>query len=149
MNRIDLVSAVFADGTYEGETGLAALVKGMALGNRKNLEHVVQALASTDDAAELSLQLNALQAGLNENAEPYLVERFRSMFPTVPGDPTDAFTGFIRAGMHEVKVNLARDAQLLRMVSVRNNPELSKRWVERTKSKYERWWAAAENMTSH
>jgi hypothetical protein len=31
----------------------------------------------------------------------------------------------------------------------RNNPELSKRWVERTKSKYERWWAAAENMTSH
>jgi hypothetical protein len=31
-DRVELVSAVFADGTYEGQTGLAALIKGTALG---------------------------------------------------------------------------------------------------------------------
>ncbi|HEX6718686.1 MAG TPA: hypothetical protein VF088_16385 [Pyrinomonadaceae bacterium] len=147
-NRIDLVSAVFADGTHEGEPGLAALIKGKALGNRKNLERVVNSIRSLNDPAELSQQLNYLQEGMNEEAEPYLVDTLRVMLPTLPADATDGIISFIRSGMHEVKVSLLADAQHFKQLSERNNPELSKQWVERTKAKYERWWAAAVDMTS-
>ena len=147
--RIDLVSAVFADGTYEGEPGLAALIKGKAFGNRKNLEHVVETTRDMTDAAQLSQQFNYLQEGMTEDAEPYLVETLQAMLPALPADARDGLISFIRAGMHEVKVSLKSDAERLRQLSESNNPELTKRWVERLKAKYERWWTAAQNMTSH
>jgi hypothetical protein len=70
------------------------------------------------------------------------------MLPALPDDSRDGLTSFIRAGMHEVKVNLERDAQFLLKLSESKNPDLIKKWVERTRTKYERWWAAAENLTS-
>lgn len=148
VHRIDFVSAVFADGTYEGEPGLAVLIKGTALGNRRNLARVVEFIASITDPAELAQQLEYLQQQMNEEAEPYLVETLRGMFPTVPTD-SDVLLNFVRTGMHEVKTNLMRDAQHLRALSEHKNPVFGKRGVEDTKSKYERWWAAVQNMTSH
>jgi hypothetical protein len=149
LNRIEMVSAVFADGTYEGEPALAALIKGTALGNRKNLERVVQSIAYITDPIQLAQQLNYLQQGMNEDAEPFLVETLRSMFPMLTPDARDALTNYIRSGMHEVKVNLARDALHLQSVGEHNNPQLNQRVVETIQAKYERWWTAAQNMTSH
>jgi len=62
--------------------------------------------------------------------------------------PTDGLVSFIRAGMHEVKVSLQRDQEMLLRLSESKNPELIKKWVERIKSRYERWWIASQNMTS-
>ena len=146
--RIELVSAVFADGTYEGQTGLPVLIKGTALGNRKNLERVVGTMNYITDPGELAQLMNQLQEGMGEDAEPYLVERMRAMFPTLAADANDGFISFIRSGMHEVKMNLMRDALTLQRVSQRNLPELSTKWVGMIKTKYERWWTAAEKMTS-
>ena len=149
LYRIEMVSAVFADGTYEGEPALAALIKGTALGNRKNLERVVQSVGYITDPGDLAQQFNYLQQEMNEDAEPYLVETLRAMFPMLTPDARDTLTNYIRSGMHEVKANLTRDAFHLQALSRRNNPELSKRGVETIKAKYERWWTAAQNMTSH
>jgi len=146
--RIELVSAVFADGTYEGQTGLPVLIKGTALGNRKNLERVVGTMTYITDPSELAQLMTQLQEGMNEEVEPYLMERMRAMFPTVPADANDAFFSFIRSGMHEVKMNLMRDADSLQRLSKVNKPELHKKWVDALKAKYERWWTAAEKMTS-
>ena len=123
---------MFADGSYEGQMGLPVLIKGTALGNRKNLERVVQTIDYTADAAHLAQQLNHLKKGMNEEAEPYLVETLRGMFPGVALNP-DALTNFIRSGMHEVKANLQRDAQRLQVLSTRNNPQLTNTWVQVTK----------------
>ena len=148
LRKIDFVTAVFADGTYEGQHGLAALVKGMAVGNRRNLASVVGTIGEITEADELAQQLDNLQQAMNEEAEPYLVETLRAMFPALPADAPDVLNNYIRSGMHEVKVNLLRDAHHLRALSKQNNPERSKRAVEETKAKYERWWAAAQKMTS-
>jgi hypothetical protein len=146
-SRIDLVSAVFADGTYEGEPGLPALIKGKALGNRKNLTHVVGSIRYITDPFALAQQLNALAEAMNEDADPYLIDTAVAMLPALPPDARDGLHSFIRAGMHEVKNNLQNDGQrLLRLID--SNPEGSKKWVERIKTKYERWLAAAEKMTS-
>lgn len=149
LNRIELVTAVFADGSYEGQPALAALIKGAALGNRKNLERVVATIGHITDAAELAQQLEYLQQGMNEETDPYLVQTLLGMFPTLPPNAPDVLNNYIRSGMHEVKANLIADAKHLQMLSKRATPEASKRWVDKTKAKYERWWIAAQNMTSH
>ena len=43
---------------------------------------------------------------------------------------------------------LSDDAQHLCAVSQHNNPQINKRAVEVTKAKYDRWWTAAQIMTS-
>jgi hypothetical protein len=148
-NRIELVTAVFADGTFEGDSGLAALIKGAALGNRMNLEKVVQTLEFVgNDPDALANELNNLQVGMNEEVQPYLVGVLRSLLPPLQGDSEPVLNSFIRAGMHDIKVNLARDAQYFQIMSRRNNGKVEKDWVERTKGKYERWLVAAQRMTS-
>jgi hypothetical protein len=148
-NRIDLVSAVFADGTVEGEVGLAALIKGAALGNRKNLERVVQTLGHLgDDPTQLANELNNLQVGMNEEDDPYLLDALQSLVPSIPEDSAPVLNAYIRSGMHDVKVNLERDAKYFQIMTRRNNALINKEWVERTKAKYERWLAAAQRITA-
>jgi hypothetical protein len=145
-NRIEFVSAVFADGSYEGQVALPALIKGSALGNYRNLEGTLEYIRYATDAIELSQQLKALHENMNEDVDPYLFEILRNMAPTI----TDyaALNGFIRSGMHEIKVSVGRDAQYLQMVGERGSPELKKKWVDQIKNKYERWFIAARNITS-
>jgi hypothetical protein len=45
-NRIEIATVVFADGSYEGDSGLAALIRGQAHGNREHLERIVAALSN-------------------------------------------------------------------------------------------------------
>ena len=149
-SRIDLVSAVFADGNYEGEPGLAALFKGTALGNRKNLERVVEVLrGAAADPAEVASRLSELRQGLNEETDPAWTALLHLMLPTMPANSTDALNGFIRSGMHQVKVSVECDVQYFEFVKQRKNPELTSQWLEQTKTKYERWLNAAERMTAH
>jgi len=147
LNRIDLVSAVFADGSYEGQPGLPALIKGTALGNYNNLQRVIDPIRVANDAAELSQLLKSLSEAMNEETEPYTVELLRSMF-SVTLEDTAALNGFIRSGMHGVKVSLMRDSEYLRFISEKGSPQVIKAMVERTRSKYEQWFIAARNMTS-
>jgi hypothetical protein len=147
LNRIELVSAVFADGSYEGQVALPALIKGSALGNYNNLERVVNVIHGATDAAELSQLMKSLSEGMNEETQPYMVDMLRSLLSS-PVDDTAALNGFIRSGMHEVKVNLMRDSQFLQMVNEKAKPEVVKTFVERIKSRYERWFIAARNITS-
>ena len=149
-DRLDLVSAVFADGSFEGQSGLPALIKGAAFGNRLRLESVVQALRNAgDDPTEIESQLKYLQDSINEETEPYMIETLRSILPPLPPDATPVLEGFIRSGMHDVKVNLIRDVNRFEELKRAGNLRLTETWTALTKAKYERWLAASEKMTSH
>jgi len=148
-DRLDLVSAVFADGSFEGQSGLPALIKGAAFGNRLRLESVVQALRNAgDDPTEIESQLKYLQDSINEETEPYMIETLRSILPPLPPDATPVLEGFIRSGMHDVKVNLIRDVNRFEELKRAGNLRLTETWTALTKAKYERWLAASEKMTS-
>jgi hypothetical protein len=149
-DRLDLVSAVFADGTFEGQSGLAALIKGAAFGNRLRLERVVQALRNAgDNPTEIESQLKYLQDSINEETEPYMIETLRTILPPLPPDATPVLEGFIRSGMHDVKVNLIRDVNRFESLKRAGNLRLTETWTPLTKAKYERWLAGAEKITSH
>ena len=149
-DRVELVSAVFADGTFEGQHGLASLIKGTALGNRRNLERLIETLRFFSDAepSEIMSQLNYLQEAMNEETDASMVERLRSMLPPLSDpDSTNVLNGFIRSGMHEVKVSLGRDLTSVKSLPSETHPLVMKKWIELFKTKYDRWLAAAENMT--
>ena len=149
-DRLDLVSAVFADGSFEGQSGLPALIKGAAFGNRLRLESVVQALRNAgDDPTEIESQLKYLQDSINEETEPYMIETLRTILPPLPPDATPVLEGFIRSGMHDVKVNLIRDVNRFESLKRAGNLGLTETWTPLTKAKYERWLAGAEKITSH
>ena len=153
-NRIDIVSAVFADGSYEGEPGLPALIRGVAYGNKKLLERVVATLDNLSgdevpNAPEMIYYLRTLYEGTDETVEPYLVDTLQNSLPSLGPNATFTLSSFIRSGIHDIRNNLLNDAQRLEALNKTQNTEAIKKWCVRTKTKYKQWLAAAQAVTGH
>ncbi|HSP62214.1 MAG TPA: hypothetical protein VLQ90_04450, partial [Pyrinomonadaceae bacterium] len=115
-NRIEIASVVFVDGSYEGDSGLAALVKGQVIGNKKNLDRVLLLLNTFDGSEEpelLAANFRSLSEGMDDVAEPYLLDMLLSVLPPQSKDAGPGLTNLIRAGQHSVKRSLLSDAQQL------------------------------------
>ena len=153
-DRIEIASVVFVDGSYEGDSGLAALIWGRSLGNKKNLEGVVATLNNLNGSDEsnpelLAYQLRVLSEGMDEVAEPSLAQTIRKGLPAEGDYSMSALTNFIRSGQHEIKTNLASDAwQLQRLIKTQNR-EAVKKWSAQTIAKYKQWLALAEAVSPH
>jgi hypothetical protein len=154
-NRIDIVSVVFADGSYEGEAGLASLIRGQAIGNKKLLQRVVATLENLSggeepNTAELIYYLRYLYQEMDEVAEPYLAERLQNSLPPPHGPDSIVFlTNLIRSGQHEIRSSLLSDAQQLEGINKTQNAEAIRALCARTVAKYKEWLAAAEAATAY
>jgi hypothetical protein len=153
-NRIEIASVVFVDGSYEGDSGLAALIRGRALGNKRNLDRVMAVLSSIDGNGEsipdlLIYHLRSLSAGMDEVAEPFLAETLRNSLPPEGNYSMSGLTNFIRSGQHEIKTSLLWDAQMLERLIKTQDAEALKTWCTRTLAKYTQWHALAEAVSAH
>ncbi|HKE57473.1 MAG TPA: hypothetical protein VKB46_12245 [Pyrinomonadaceae bacterium] len=151
-DRIDLVSVVFTDGSYEGESALPALIRGSAYGNRQQLERVASALDSwSGDAltnpAQLSVYFKNLSDTLNETPEPGILESLLEGLPPQDSDAQFTINNFVRSGMHQVRVSLLRDSQNLESVAKTQPPERAKVFCARVIERYRAWLAGARSMT--
>jgi hypothetical protein len=149
-NVVEIASVVFVDGTYEGDSGLAALVRGGAMGNKKNLDRVISVLGDPGGNKEatpelLMSELKALAEGMDEEADPELVQVLKNGLPPQSDNATTALTNFIRSGQHTVQASLLRDAQQLETLIKRQNTEAARAFSAKTITKYQQWhaWAAA------
>jgi hypothetical protein len=153
-NRIEIASVVFVDGSYEGDSGLAALIRGRALGNKKNLDRVVATLSNLNGNEESSpevlvYQLRSLSEGMDEVAESSMVEALRNGLPPEGTYSVSALTNFIRSGQHEIKTSLTGDAWQLERLTKTQNPEAIRKACARTIVKYTQWLALAEAVSAH
>ncbi len=154
-DKIELITAVFADGSYEGAPGLAAMIKGDAIGNRKHLARVVAALNELSSrevlsSAQVIYELRALVAMLDETADSYLMDELQSDFPMLGPESIPALSRYLRHGQHEVKSYLLGDVgQLESAAGKTENEKAIAVWLPRTKAKYEYWLAVAERLTAH
>jgi hypothetical protein len=153
-NRIEIATIVFVDGSYEGDAGLAALVRGNALGKKKNLDRVVATLSNlsaneTPSPELLLFHLKYLSEEMNEVAEPYMVDALQSGLPPLGQNSVTTLTNFIRSGQHEIKTSLLRDARQLEAMSKTQKPEAVREWCARTMAKYKQWLVLAEAISSH
>jgi hypothetical protein len=153
-NRIEIATVVFVDGSYEGDAGLAALVRGNALGNKKDLERVVATLSNlgadgTPGPELLIFHLKYLSEELDEVADPALVDALQNGLPPMGQNSVTALTNFIRSGQHEIKTSLLRDAQQLEAMNKTQKPEAVREWCAHTIEKYKQWLARAEAVSAH
>ena len=153
-DSIVIATVVFADGSYEGDPGLAALIRGQALGNRDHLERVVATITNLSgdgepSPAELAFHLKYLCDSLEEVATPYLVDSLRNGLPPTK-DPDSDFTlgNFIRSGQHEIKSSLRYDAEQFERMSKSQNIEAVRAMSARVIRKYKEWLAASQAITS-
>jgi hypothetical protein len=153
-NRIEIASVVFVGGSYEGDSGLAALIRGRAMGNKRNLDRVMAVLSSIDGNEEsipdlLVYHLRSLSEGMDEVAEPFLAEALRNSLPPEGNYSMSGLTNFIRSGQHEIKTNLRGDAQQLERLIKSQNSEAVKKWCAFIMAKYASWHALAEAVSTH
>ena len=152
-NRIEIATVVFVDGSYEGDTGLAALVRGNAIGNKKNLERVVTTLSNlspneTPGPELLIFHLKYLSEDLDEVADPSMVDSLQNGLPPLGQNSATGLTNFIRSGQHEIRTSLLRDARQLEVMSRTQKPEAIREWCARTIEKYKQWLARAEAVSA-
>lgn len=153
-NRIEFVTVVFADGSYEGDSGLAALVRGRALGNKKNLDRVMTLLSTLDGNGEpspelLMYDLKTLSEGMDDVADPYLLGVLLNGLPPQSNDAGPGLTNLIRSGQHEIRMSLLSDAQQLEMLIRTQNAEAIRKWCATTMAKYKQWQALAGAVSAH
>jgi hypothetical protein len=152
-NVIEIASVVFVDGTYEGDSGLAALVRGSAIGNKKDLDHVVSVLSNLSEnevAPEVLLSaLKALAEGMDDEADPYLLDVLRNGLPPQSDNAATALTNFIRSGQHAVRASLLGDSRQLESLIKRQNVEAIRTFCAKTITKYQQWHALATAVSAH
>jgi hypothetical protein len=153
-NRIEIASIVFVDGTYEGDSGLTALIRGRAYGNKTNLDRVIATLDNLNGVEEfnpglLVYELKSLSDGMDEVADDSMAQRLRNGLPAEGNYSMSALTNFIRSGQHEVKTSLAWDSQRLERLIKTEKPEAIKTWCAQTMSKYKEWLALADAVAAH
>jgi hypothetical protein len=153
-DRIEISSVVFADGSYEGTAGLAALVRAKSLGHIQPLSRVVELFNSWNDRdnlspAEITYYFRSVAGGIEEVAEPYMINDLLSNLAEREPEKVHSLGNFLRHGQHEIKTNLLADAQELESLLSREpeTPGATKivaEWLTRTKAKYANWLAAAQ-----
>lgn len=151
---IEISSVVFADGSYEGTSGLAALIRAKSLGHIQPLSRVVELFNSWQDrdnlsAAEITYYFRSVASGIEEVAEPHLLNDLLSNLPDTEPDKVLALGSFLRHGQHEIKTNLLADARELEsLVSKEAETQFETKivaeWRVRTRAKYADWLAAAQ-----
>lgn len=162
-NRIDIVSVIFSDGSYEGEPALAALIRGKAFGNKDQLIKIMSVLDNANgggepDAAVIISNLKELAETVREAADPNMLEALQNGLPPSGADP-NVLAGFIRSGQHDVKTSLISDArQLEMMLRSQGNSSVSSsqvntrhihEWWTATYAKYKQWLTMADAVTTH
>ncbi|HZG51426.1 MAG TPA: hypothetical protein VEZ40_04755 [Pyrinomonadaceae bacterium] len=153
-DSIEISSVVFADGSYEGAAGLAALIRAKSLGHVQPLTRVMELFNSWGERdnlspAEITHYFRGVANGIEEAAEPHLLNDLMSNLPAGEPDRVLSLGNFLRHGQHEIKKNLLADAQELELLTgggmeAEGETKIVAQWLTRTKAKYAEWLAAAE-----
>lgn len=140
--KILIKSAVFEDGTYEGEAEVATTVMARREGEKmvipKLISLLTEAINSTDDNISEGLKkLEAQISGINTNAEPKMIQAFLTGLP----QPNQTFDvkGAIEFGATTTKSNLLKDVRKLQANSQSLDTNTYRELLGRAKGRYEKW----------
>lgn len=139
---IEISTVVFADGTYEGKPFLAGVQRAGMLGNRLQLDRVLPLIQNALDATDFNSALSRFKeavSALDEIVEHASSEELTSQFPTLSEGEKDNLLIFAKAGLRQVKSDVASAiAEFERSLGQAANSEF-KAWLDKEKEKYEKW----------
>jgi hypothetical protein len=143
--EIQIKSAVFDDGTYEGEAETAAMVLGYQAGEKMELPRLIplleNALHSSD--ADLTNGLRNLESqvsSVGSDAELLTVQSLTSKFSQGSGFTGKEIKIAIEFSATTIKSNLLKEIRMLQNEESKNlNADLYRTWLTKTKERYEKW----------
>lgn len=143
--RIEIKAAVFDDGTYEGDAGVAVAVRGYRAGEKMELQKLIPLLetalnSSNTDLTEALRSLESEVSSVGSDADPQTVRTLSSEFPQADGSVSRTIKETMEFTATTIKSNLLKEIHTLQNESAeRLNAELYRTWLSKTKERYEKW----------
>ena len=143
--QIQIKTAVFDDGTFEGDAAMAAAVMGYRAGEKMVLARLIPLLESAlnspnTDVTEALKNLESQVSAVGSDADPHMVQTLTAEFPQA----SDARRREIKATMEVTATTIKSD--LLKQIHTLENEggpassvDLYRTWLTKTKERYEKW----------
>jgi hypothetical protein len=143
--EIVITTAVFEDGTYEGDPQTAATVRAFQVGEKIQVRKVIplirEALNETGtDVVQAVEKFKARVASLSNNADADVVNQLQQAFPNLNQEAKAHLKDLIEVALNGVKFDLVRSLQqFVKANSQSLNPNLLQMWLSKTADEYEKW----------
>ena len=142
--QIQIKSAVFDDGTYEGDAESAANIKGYRAGEKMMLAKLIplleSALKSADgDLIEALRNLESQVSSVGSDADPQIVQTLASEFPQARDARRREIKMTTEVTATTIKGTLLKEIHTLQNESL--NSDLYRAWLTKTSERYEKWLA--------
>jgi hypothetical protein len=153
-DKIGIDTVVFTDGTYEGKPYPAAVYKAMALGEKRQLSHILEILDKLGESglprAEAMRWLNEQVAALDETADQTLLIQLQDSFPMLDPQTVAGLGSLISTYMCRIKIDLLADVQKLAGIAGKGQElKAVQTWLPPTRAKYERLLPGARLVADH
>jgi len=143
--QIQIKTAVFADGTYEGDAEAAAAVRGYQAGEKMVLPRLIPLLEGALNSSNANLpealrQFESQVSAVVTDADPQIVQTLTADFP----EDSVARSREIKATMEvtatTIKSNLLKEIHMLLNERAQSlNSDLYRTWLTKTRERYEKW----------
>jgi hypothetical protein len=143
--EIQIKTAVFDDGTYEGEAETAAVVLGYQAGEKMELPRLIPLLESALHSSDADLtnglrNLESQVSSVGSDAELPTVQSLTSRFSQGGGSAGKEIKVAIEFSATTIKSNLLKEIRMLQNEESKNlNADLYRTWLTKTKERYEKW----------
>jgi hypothetical protein len=133
---IEVATAVFSDGSYEGESDYALTFRGYQTGRKAQLGRVIDLLEKTakgtGDAAALRQKLSALTV----DADPAAVEALHQQFPQ---QQIERARTAIQVGMRSMRDDVLMDLAQFEIHERYSRPNALDSWLASATQRYQAW----------
>jgi hypothetical protein len=134
---IEVSTAVFADGSYEGDSDKAMSFIGFQKGRRTQLGRVVDLLEKAATGAIEQASLKEKLTALNIDADPAAVEELHRQFPQVK--QTENLKNVIQIGMRGLRDAVLKDLSQFELHSRYSEANAFNLWLTSAKKRYQTW----------
>lgn len=144
--KILIKSAVFEDGTFEGDAEIAATVMARRAGEKMAILKLMPLLANAISSADANVpeglkKLEAQVSMVSTEAEPEVLQSLLTEFPQLKQSATFDIKGAIEFGATTTKSNLLKDLRKLQADSRSLDVDTYRELLGRAKGRYEKWLA--------
>lgn len=145
--QIVIATAVFEDGSYEGDALPAARIIAMLRGRRIQLARLVElmqkALAAPDLNSTAALEnFKAQVSSLDDEVEQSALDQLAADFPALSENEKKGFSTAFQVSMHRLRTSLLDDLkEVEKTQGLKPDSDAFRLWLAENKERYERWLA--------
>ncbi len=139
-----ILTALFMDGTYEGDVEPAAEMKAILFGRKIQIKSVLALLNNTLEASDLKAEtfiedFKTQIATLDENLNQPALDELLAEFPTLNQKSRNEFRGSVSFGLHSTKNDLLKDLKTFEQAHApRPSIKDFQTWLAETRESYEK-----------